>query len=787
MTKAAKPENELDRLKALQRLEILDSQPEERYDRITRIATQIFGCTYSSISLIDAHRQWFKSGVNLGISETHRDIAFCAHTITTCEMLVVPDTLLAPDFAKNPLVTGPPHVRFYAGVKVEFDGYPMGALCVFDDSPRQFSAHHESVLRDLGKLVEAEFERESLSILSNKLAEQQLQLEEKQKLTRVRSVILEQVVNAETLSLALHYIVEAIESEYINQRCSILLLKGNKLRMGAAPSLPDFYNKLVDGIEIGIGQGSCGTAAFTNKLTIAADISQHPYWEAWRDVAKQAHLGSCWSQPICGVNGEVFGTFAVYHDSPAAPSEDELIRIQQFAHIASIAIEREQANEVIWRQANYDVLTGLPNRNLMEEHLKHAIKNANRSQTKVAVMLLDLDNFKDINDTLGHDFGDKLLIECGRKIQSCIRQNDTVARLGGDEFVLIFSDVLADTDLDRIIQCLLTSISSPQIIDQERIHTSVSIGVTIYPDDANDVTSILKNADQAMYGAKALGKNSYYFYTKSLHDEALKRLTLLNDLRYAIENEQLYIEYQPIINLQNKRVTKAEALIRWQHPTNGLIRPDEFIPIAEESGLIIEISNWVFQQVCDDVKAWRERYCHDLQLSINTSPSHYFSEEPNIMDWLNTLLASGTPSDAITLEITESLLMDADDKVSQKLFHFRQAGVSIALDDFGTGYSSISYLKKYPTDYIKIDRSFVHSMTEVSNDKVLCEAIILMAKKLGIEVVAEGIETKEQLAILTSMGCHYGQGYLFAKPLGKNAFEAFLGEHQATNNNPMSK
>ncbi|MEG3765849.1 sensor domain-containing phosphodiesterase [Alteromonas sp. 14N.309.X.WAT.G.H12] len=774
MTKPPKPSNEVDRLRTLRRLEILDTKPEERYDRITRIATKIFGCAYSSISLIDEERQWFKSGVNLDLSETHRDMAFCAHTITKTRLLIVPDTHEDPDFATNPLVTGPPHVRFYAGVKVMFDGFAMGALCIFNDAPKPFSSADEAMLHDLGKLVEAEFEREALSTLSKKLAYQQAQLEETQKLTRVRSIILEKVVKAESLSLALLYIVKAIENEYPNKRCSILLLEGNKLRLGAAPSFPSFYNEQVNGLEIGFGHGSCGTAAFTNNLVIVKDISTHPYWTQWRELAARANLGACWSQPICSANGEVLGTFAIYHEAPATPSEGELVRIGQFAHIASIAIERERANKVIWRQANYDVLTGLPNRNLMEVHLKQAIKMADRAQSKVAVMLLDLDNFKDINDTLGHDFGDKLLIECARRIENCIRQQDTVARLGGDEFVLIFNNISSKNDLDRIIQDLLSSISTPQTIEQERVHTSVSIGVTLYPDDAQDATSILKNADQAMYGAKSLGKNSYYFYTKRLHDEALQRLTLLNDLRYAIENHQLFIEYQPIVNLQNKQVTKAEALIRWQHPVKGLIRPDEFIPIAEESGLIIEISDWVFQQVCDDAKKWRARYCPDLQLSINTSPTHYFSAEPNIMEWLDTLLASGTPSNAITLEITESLLMDADDKVSQKLFHFRQAGVSIALDDFGTGYSSISYLKKYPTDYVKIDRSFVNSMTEVSNDKVLCEAIILMAKKLGIEVVAEGIETNEQLTILTKMGCDYGQGYLFAKPLSKGDFDAFL-------------
>jgi diguanylate cyclase (GGDEF)-like protein len=767
LSQAAIPSNESDRLQALIQLKILDTPPEERFNRITRLTASLFGCKYASISFIDTHRQWFKSLANLTLTETSRETAFCAHTIVSDNILEVKDTHLDPRFSDNPFVIGEPKIRFYAGIKIMFNGYAVGSLCVLDPQPKQLTEEQRLSLQDLGKMVEAELQHQELSRLS-------LALEETQKLARVRSHILEKVVNAESLPLVLNSIVEAIEAEYTNQRCSILLLENNHLRLGAAPSLPQFYNDAIDGVEIGVGQGSCGTTAFTNKVTIVEDINTHPYWAAWKTMAEKAHLGACWSAPIHGANGKVLGTFAVYHDKPAVPSQDELTRITLFAHIASIAIERERTNELIWRQANYDELTALPNRHLLEEHLKRAQQLADGTDTKLAVLLLDLDNFKDINDTLGHGVGDDLLIECARRIERCIKQNDTLARLGGDEFVLVINNVNHSNNLERIIQNILTTIAKPYCIQQERIHTSASIGVTIYPDDAKDVTSLLKNADQAMYGAKAMGKNSHHYFTKKMHKKIMQRLLLLNDLRYAIENKELFIQYQPIVNILDQSITKAEALIRWQHPTKGLIRPDDFIPIAEESGLIIEISNWVFTQVCDDVRKWRKELCADLQISINTSPSHYLSADPHILSWLQQLLETETPTSAILLEVTENLLMNADESVAEKLFHFRQAGVSIALDDFGTGYSSISYLKKYPTDYLKIDRSFVNSMTEVSNDKILCEAIIVMAKKLGIKVVAEGIETKEQLNILKTMGCDYGQGYLFAKPLDKAAFAALL-------------
>lgn len=769
--------NEHERLSALKRLAIVDTPVEARFDRLTHLACRVFNCKFAFISFVDEHRQWFKSSANIAITETPIHEAMCTHTIEQSQPLVIPNTLEDKRFRENTHVVGEPHFRFYAGVRLIFEGHAVGTLCVLDNEPKQLSQSQIEQLQGFGELVESELNKKEYKDLSEQLEEYQFKLEQTQKITRVRSAILEKVVNAESLHTVLHDIVYAIEAEYKEQICSVLLLENGKLKKGAAPSLPDFYNDAIDGVDIGEGVGSCGNTAATNEPTIVEDISTHPFWSAWKELAASAGVAACWSQPIQGANGEAIGTFAIYHREKAIPTAEERVLIRQFAHIASIAIERELANRVIWRQANFDSLTGLPNRNLMLDHLQLAMKTADRENEKVAVVFLDLDNFKDVNDALGHDVGDKLLVECAMRIKRCLRADDTVSRLGGDEFVIILNGICGLSSIENVVQKVLSEIIKPYTLEFERIHTSASMGITLYPDDANEVKDLLKNADQAMYGAKAHGKNSYHYFTHDMQKAAIRRISLLNDLRYAVKNNELFLEYQPIVCFNDSKEVKAEALLRWQHPIKGRIAPDDFIPLAEESGLIIEISNWVFDEVTRRIKQWRREHSKFVQISINTSPSQYFNQESNITEWLTLLLEKGLSARSILLEVTENLLMEADAEVSKKLFQFRQAGIDIALDDFGTGFSSISYLKKFPTDYIKIDKSFVNSMTDVSNDKVLCEAIIVMAKKLGIGVVAEGVETQEQFNILSAMGCDYAQGYFIARPMQLSDFEAYLKEN----------
>ncbi|WP_440875153.1 EAL domain-containing protein [Thalassotalea sp. PLHSN55] len=603
-------------------------------------------------------------------------------------------------------------------------------------------------------------------------------LESNLRINHYRNSILELMMQSTPLSEVLNAITKCAEQEMPDVMCSILLYnpKTNQLTKGAAPSLPEFYNNAIEGVVAGENVGSCGTAAFLKKRIIVEDIATHRYWRDYKELAASAQLAACWSEPILNQKNEVLGTFAIYHDHVASPTQANITLIELFTSLASLAIEREQTNKLIWHQANFDHLTGLPNRNMMQEHLQFAIKNTKRTQKKLALVMLDLDHFKDVNDSLGHDIGDLLLVETAKRIQNNIRDNDVVARLGGDEFVLILSELEDFYGPERIVQKLQQELTKPFHLKEELVHTSASMGITIFPDDATDIETLLSNADQAMYGSKSLGRNKYHYFTDEMRESTLKRLQLIKDLRCAVDNNEFFLVYQSIIDINTKKITKAEALLRWNHPENGLISPLEFIPIAEETGLIIEISNWIFEQVCQQIKLWRSHYQQDLQISINTSPRQYHSGDGNIIHLLSRLAEHDLTSDAVVFEITENLLMESHHEIENSLEVVQQMGVELAIDDFGTGYSSFSYLREFNADYLKIDKSFVQKMSQGSQDLALCEAIIVMAKKLNIAVIAEGIETKEQLNLLTKIGCDYGQGYLLSKPIIAEEFEQLLAK-----------
>ncbi|WP_202971808.1 EAL domain-containing protein [Cognaticolwellia aestuarii] len=602
------------------------------------------------------------------------------------------------------------------------------------------------------------------------------QLSEQDKINKVRNNILELIARSSKLSKVLPAVIKGIEHEYPNAMCSILLLDkaGKHLTLGAAPSLPDFYNEAVEGIEIGKGMGSCGTAAYTRKRVIVSDIATHPYWAAWTALAKKAQLAACWSEPIIDNQGNVLGTFAIYHNKISAPKELDFKLIEQFANLARIAIEREKANKIIWQQANFDSLTNLPNRNLLHEHLTTAVDNAKRNQEQLAIIMLDLDNFKDVNDSLGHNAGDILLIDTAKRIKQCLRKNDIVARLGGDEFIIVLVGTSTDSDIDNIGQKLLNTLAQPYTIEQKSVYCTASIGIALYPNDALSIDALLRNADQAMYGAKARGRNSIHYFTENMHINFLKRMEIIQDLRIALTEQQFHLVYQPIVDLTNNRIAKAEALIRWQHPEKGLISPLDFISVAEETGLIVEISEWVFNEVSQQVQKWRNSHCHNLMISINTSPVQYRNKGQQIIAWAKSLLQQNIPPEAISIEITENLLMENQAEVVRALDNIRRQGLTVSIDDFGTGYCSFSYLKNFSIDYLKIDKSFVQNMSVDNKDVALCEAIIVMANKLNIKVIAEGIETEQQREILIEAGCRLGQGYLLARPLSTADFEQLL-------------
>jgi diguanylate cyclase (GGDEF)-like protein/PAS domain S-box-containing protein len=438
--------------------------------------------------------------------------------------------------------------------------------------------------------------------------------------------------------------------------------------------------------------------------------------------------------------------------------------------------EHKQAEETIRRQANFDPLTQLPNRRLFFDRLGQEIIKARRADHFLALLLIDLDEFKEVNDTLGHDVGDTLLQETALRIRSCIRDGDTVARLGGDEFTVILSDLSDRAHVEGIVQKIIGRVAEPFQLGDEVAYITASIGITLYPGDANDIDTLMKHADQAMYAAKKHGRNRFFYFTASLQKAAQARLKLSRELREAVAAGQFILHFQPIVEMVTGRIHKAEALLRWQHPTRGLVHPMDFIPLAEEMGLINEIGEWVFRESARHAKNWCRAFDPDFQLSINVSAVQFRSDgRTRIEAWLQHLRDIGLPGTNLIIEITESLLLNVHTDVTEQLLAFRNAGIQIALDDFGTGYSSLSYLKQFHIDYLKIDRVFVRDIETDPNAMALSRAIIVMAHELGLKVIAEGVETTGQRSLLEAAGCDYAQGYLYAaSALPPDDFAALL-------------
>lgn len=449
-------------------------------------------------------------------------------------------------------------------------------------------------------------------------------------------------------------------------------------------------------------------------------------------------------------------------------------RLSNLVAVFSDITEVKEAQAKIERHANYDILTDLPNRRLFTDRLQQAILRSSRDQEKLCLMFLDLDRFKDVNDTLGHEFGDELLRQMALRIRDCVREVDTVARLGGDEFTIILSDFESKSDAVQVAQKLIAEIEQPIKLKQQSLRITTSIGITFYPDDALDAGILIQNADRAMYAAKDMGGSAFKFYTSELESSWLSRTFIINELETAIEKGELEVFYQPLLSTKKAEACiSAEALVRWRHPERGLLSPSEFLPQAERMGMIEQIDDFVFRQVCQQIKLWKQSDLGEIHISVNRS-AHNFGNQRGRLDWLAHIEEQGVDASLLTLEITESVLMQRHAEGRHLLKKLRQAGVQIAVDDFGTGYSSLSYLKEMDVDYLKIDRSFVRDLQTDENDRAIIEAITDMAGHLGIQVVAEGVETASQCEILQHIGCHWLQGYFFAEPLTVNDFERFI-------------
>ena len=587
--------------------------------------------------------------------------------------------------------------------------------------------------------------------------------------------LLEMIAVGAPVEDVLDQLVRLIESLTPGMFGSVLLLEedGIRVRHGAAPSLPADYIKAVNGEPIGPCAGSCGTAMYTGKPVIVTDILTDPLWVNYRDLAAGFGLRACWSTPIRSPHGKVRGSFAMYYREPRSPRPDDMHLAELASHIAGIAIERRDNEDRIRHLAYHDALTGLPNRALLEEILTQAVARAARYQGLVALLFIDLDNFKRINDSLGHHVGDMLLQGAADRLQGCLRKDDVLARLGGDEFVIMLSSLRHTGEAALVAGKALKKLEAPFDADGHVLHVTGSIGISLYPNDGSNATALMQAADTAMYHAKELGRGNFQFFTKDLNIAIQSRLTLENQLRKAVAQGDLTLHYQPQVNLRNRRIFSAEALVRWHHAERGMIPPEQFISIAEESGLIVQIGEWVLREACVQLARWRADSRADMGISVNLSARQIF--QPGLTDLVAQVLQEcKVPAHALDLEITETMLMQPSDVNMATLINLSEMGIQLSVDDFGIGYSSLSYLKCFPIHALKIDRSFVNGIGRNPNDMAITSAIMGMAEGLRLKVVAEGVETAEQATFLESIGCTAAQGFYYGMPLPSDEFAQLL-------------
>jgi len=449
-------------------------------------------------------------------------------------------------------------------------------------------------------------------------------------------------------------------------------------------------------------------------------------------------------------------------------------QVTHFVGVQHDITEIKRYQEELEHQANHDALTGLANRNLLRDRLEQGLRVAHRYGRACTVAFIDLDNFKLINDSLGHDIGDQVLKIVGERLAACIREGDTVARLGGDEFVLLVTEHGRDSGRLRVAQRVIVAISQPFAIEQREFKVTCSIGIASFPQDGTDADTLLRNADTAMYRAKDLGRNTFQLYSSEMNANLDERLTLETDLWNALERNEFALYYQPKVDLSTRQIVGLEALLRWHHPTKGTILPERFIPIAEESSLIVEIGNWAIREACSQNRDWQNAGCREMPIAVNVSGRQLHNGLAAVVR--AALVSADLSPDCLEIELTESAVMSNTEAAIEALSLLREMGVRISLDDFGTGYSSLSYLKRLPVTGLKIDQSFVRDLASDPDDAAIVRAIIVVAQELTLDVTAEGVETAEQVEFLENHGCGRAQGYYFARPLPADEMRSKLGD-----------
>lgn len=573
--------------------------------------------------------------------------------------------------------------------------------------------------------------------------------------------ILSKIAMGEPLSDILNNIIETVET-LSNGICSIMYYEKehNWLRFGYGPRLDKRFIKKIDKFPVGLNFASCGHAAYTKELTIVTNIETHPSWSKWSKDAITSGFRSCWSIPILNPKNELLGTFAVYDRKIREPEDFDIHLLNVLSYLTGLALNRNKQEQEIKYLAHHDILTNLPN----IRYLKDIFSEIVQQSSKLAVMFLDLDKFKTLNDTFGHDLGDKVIQEISKRIQKNTGENTITSRFGGDEFVILIRDISTWETAHSIAKHLLSEIEKPLVIMNREHHVTASIGISMYPDHGETLEDLMKNADVAMYSVKDIGGNSSRVYEVEMNEKAYESYMLQGEFRKALEQNQFELYYQPKIDIKTGLITGVEALVRWKHPLKGYISPSIFIPLAEESDFILDLGEWVLREACRQLKTWKEIGVLDIRVAVNVSVKQFIKQD--VVGLVkDTLKKFSLSPNCLEIEITESVLSSHESLIEKSIAELQRIGVKISIDDFGTGYASLTYLKQFRANTIKIDRTFIHQLPESIEDAAIVTAVISLANDLKINVIAEGVETVEQLDFLKEKGCSEVQGYYYSAPL----------------------
>ncbi len=754
-------DGETARLAQLRAYAILDTVPEDDFDSLTQLAAGICGTPAALVSFVDADRQWFKSRVGLARTQTSRAGSFCAHAIAQKEApFIVADARVDSRFAENELVKGEPSFRFYAGAPlVVHNGLALGTLCVLDRVPRALDEHQAQSLRALAHAVVNLLEKRHTDI-------------------RVR--LLEQVAQSANDGVLIY---RASTDEA--QPARIVYVNGSFTRMtGYAPDEvlgangDMLYGENTDAEAVRASRRELlNGRGIVNELIVKRKDGC--------DITVETSISPVYSE-------RATHWVALVRDiSDRRRAEAERLRAERMS-AANAALEKEivhrrRVEEQLSFTASHDDLTGLPNRRCFTERLQTTVKGVTEGALPPdsnAVLFVDLDRFKRINDTVGHLRGDELLQQVARRIAGCLRPLDTLARFGGDEFAVLLAQLPGQALPGDVAARIVKALAAPFRIGTADLFVTASIGVASIGAEYVSADDVLRDADIAMFRAKESGRDRCHVFATELRERILAGVELETDLRRAIEREELCLAYQPIVTLRNDaarhrrdgRIAEFEVLVRWRHAKRGLLSAGAFISAAEESGLIVPVDEWVLLEGCRQLCDWQRRFGKPgfvPRLSINVS-AHNFTSSRVVANVERVLRETGVRADQIALELTESAIMEDVDHGMVMLQRLRALGVHLHLDDFGTGYSSLNYLRRFPVDRVKIDRSFVSGAGEGLADFAIIETVVSLAHRLGIEAVAEGVETEQQLTALAWLGCDAAQGYLFSAPVDATAAAMML-------------